>query len=811
MSWYKSQERQFPKTENYSSGLHASWMETAAFDWRDATPVGNGTLGAVHFGGLAHDRILLNHEWLYGGAVTLPMPDVSADLPKVRKLLKDGDFTTANDFYTERWAGLGYVSEAARYMPGPVMNWRQNIPGAFRSYRRWLDFGAGIAGIDWQLDGRFYRRTIFSSFADKCVVYQPCEDGIVPDEAFLGFCPQDLADSLDKYDHQLIMDIRQSTEFGTNWMASRVGIPGETACVTVACWGNLESSPSGEHTVRLVPKAGCRVLVSLLLDPTREEIEKEAARLGKVAEKQDLADRHEAIHRERYERCAFDLLAEGADLSNDELLMKAYRGDVPDALLGRLANFGRYVLIASATTGTLPPNLQGIWNGNHQPPWLCVFFFNENVQMALWPGLPGGLPECVAGLFDLLESRMEDFRTNAKKMFGCRGILPPLYMSPECGLKKNLQAHVQYWTGSGAWLAQIYFDYWLHTGDRDFLVNRAIPFLREAAAFYEDFLVEGEDGLLHNSPGNSPENAPLGHFDIHGGPARVCVDATMDFALMRELFGNLVSAAELVDGDSTSPDVVRWKALLGKLPAYRVNEDGAIAEWVDARQQDNYNHRHLSHIYPLFPGLEITPESGELFEACRIAVEKRLVVGLADQTGWSLSHMAHIYARLGKPGRALQSLQLLCRSVLGPNLFTAHNDLRDMGITMDYRKGPRSVVQMEANMGVTSAVYEMLALSTTDTLRLLPALPWSWRQGRLQGMRLRGGGKLTMEWDRNAGWWRAEFSGPARKVFLGNSQGKNLVPAIQGDPAKDGSYVLQGSFCESGNVLPEGQLMESIS
>ena len=160
-----------------------------------------------------------------------------------------------------------------------------------------------------------------------------------------------------------------------------------------------------------------------------------------------------------------DLDVESSELSNDELLMKAYRGDVPDALLARLANFGRYLLISSANKGTLPPNLQGIWNGNYLPPWWCTFFFNENLQMAIWPALPGGLPECVEGVFDLLEERMDDFRTNAKNMFACRGILPPLYMSPECGLKKNLQAHVQFWTGSGAWLAQIYFDYWLHTGD----------------------------------------------------------------------------------------------------------------------------------------------------------------------------------------------------------------------------------------------------------------------------------------------------------------------------------------------------------
>jgi len=781
------------------NGIHSAWMEAAAFDWRDATPLGNGTLGAMHFGGLAHDRILFNHERYYGGAVTQPLPDISNSLAEVRSLLNKGDFTTANDLYRNRWHAWGYETDSAHYLPGPVLNWRQPVAGAFRSYRRWVDFASGVGGMDWLLEGQSFRRTAFTSMADGCFVFQPCKNGTPPDQALVWFCPQDLAESIDHHNRHLQLQIHQKTNFGKNWMASVFHGPEAASCAVVLHWGDLAATQVGAHTVRLAPRAGCQLLVSMLVDPSEQDIQREAARLGQLMPQSDLQSRHEAVHRERYGRCVLDLDVESADLSNDELLLKAYRGDVPDALLGKLANFGRYLLIGSATTGTLPPNLQGIWNGNHQPPWWCVFFFNENMQMALWPALPGGLPECVTGAFDLLEDRLDDFRTNAKNMFGCRGILPPLYMSPECGLKKNPQAHVQYWTGSGAWLAQMYFDYWLHTGDRDFLVKRAIPFMKEAAAFYEDFLVEGADGLLHNLPGNSPENAPLGHLDTRGGPARVCVDATMDVALMRELFGNLVSALRLVEGDA-SQDLSRFEAILKKLPAYRVNEDGAIAEWIDDRQKDNYHHRHLSHLYPLFPGFEISPESGPLFDACRIAVEKRLVVGLADQTGWSLAHMAHIYSRLGKPGRALQSLQLMCRSIVGVNLFTAHNDLRDMGITMDYRKGPRPVVQTEANNGVTSAVYEMLALSTPGALRILPALPLSWKTGSLKGLCLRGGGKLDIDWDQTAGWWKARFSGEPRRILLGNSQ-EGIQPFADSKSDPNGIHSLAGSFGESGKIV----------
>lgn len=801
-NFYTMQENHSQKDSNTGSGIHSAWMESAAFDWRDATPLGNGTLGALHFGGLAHDRILFNHERYYAGAVTQPLPNISASLREVRRLLDEGDFSKANDLYRHRWGAWGYETDSAHYMPGPVLNWRQTIPGAFRSYRRWVDFSSGIGGIDWLLDGTAYRRTGFTSMADGCFVFQPCENGVPPEEALLWFCPQDLAESVDHHNQHLQLQIHQETTFGPHGMTSVFHGPEAASCAVVLHWGDLEASQVDAHSVRLKPRAGCRLLVSMLVNPSVDEIRQEARRLADLLPQDDLQARHEVIHRERYGRCVLDLDVEDADLSNDELLLMAYRGDVPDALLARLANFGRYLLMGSATTGTLPPNLQGIWNGNHQPPWWCVFFFNENLQMALWPALPGGLPECVTGVFDLLEERMDDFRTNAKNMFGCRGILPPLYMSPECGLKKNPQAHVQYWTGSGAWLAQMYFDYWLHTGDRDFLINRAIPFLKEAAAFYEDFLVEGADGLLHNYPGNSPENAPLGHLDATGGPARICVDATMDVALLRELFGNLIAALRIAK-DGSSEELNRFEAILKKLPPYRVNEDGAIAEWIDARQKDNYQHRHLSHLYPLFPGFEINAESGSLFDACCMAVEKRLVVGLADQTGWSLAHMAHIYSRLQKPARALESLQLMCRSIVGVNLFTAHNDLRDMGITMDFRKGPRPVVQTEANNGVTSAVYEMLAHSTPDALRLLPALPLSWKKGSLKGLRLRGGGQLEMQWDRNANSWQAKISGPARRVILGQkAKALNITSAISIPDSSD-FYVLEGCFCpSSGEAIP---------
>jgi alpha-L-fucosidase 2 len=185
-------------------------MEAAAFDWRDATPLGNGTLGALHFGGLAHDRILFNHERYYAGAITQPLPDISDSLPEVRRLLDEGDFTKANDLYRHRWSAWGYETDSSHYLPGQVLNWRQVIPGAFRSYRRGVDFASGVSTIDWLLEGQTFRRTGFTSMADGCFVFQPCEKGTPPEEALIWFCPQDLAESIDHHNQHLQLHIHHT-------------------------------------------------------------------------------------------------------------------------------------------------------------------------------------------------------------------------------------------------------------------------------------------------------------------------------------------------------------------------------------------------------------------------------------------------------------------------------------------------------------------------------------------------------------------------------------------------------------------------
>jgi alpha-L-fucosidase 2 len=362
--------------------------------------------------------------------------------------------------------------------------------------------------------------------------------------------------------------------------------------------------------------------------------------------------------------------------------------------------------------------------------------------MNYWAALPGNLPETTLPYFDYYGSMLEDFRINAKAVYGSRGILAPIAQTTHGLIYADPIWAV--WTAGAGWLAQLFYDYWLFTGDMDFLKNRTIPFLKEVALFYEDFLVEGQDGKMMFIPSMSPENNPS-----IPNASLVTINATMDVAIAREVLTNLCTACELLGIEEDGRK--KWKNMLDKLPEYRINEDGAIKEWIHTDLHDNYHHRHQSHIYPLFPGFEVTEESDPvLFNAIKIAVEKRLVVGLTSQTGWSFAHMANIYARLGDGVRALQCLELLCRSCVGPNLFTYHNDWRSQGLTMFWGHGNQPPFQIDANFGLMAAVLEMLIFSAPGMIKLLPALPPQWRKGKAEGIACRGCIEVNLDWNMDA-------------------------------------------------------------
>ena len=735
------------------------WNEYPAVSWRDATPVGNGRLGGCIYGCVYDDRILLNHEDLYNGGIRRDIPDVSSELPIVRKLLDEKKYRLAESHYGQFLRGKGYKAEKGKFYPAFDLRMLYESTGKFENYKRLLDMEKGVCTVSYVAEGGKMERSYFVSHADKCLVVR-----IQKSTAFT------VAFSLERHDD---MD-------NVDYHGNQVPFEGEflseafDGCVYADCQttGGLHYSGivkvlytdgiisykkadkglnidmAGNGVLKNYVKVSNATTVTLLVnvESVHKEFETLKTDLDVIeADYEILLQRHTEIFKKRFNATRLQLNKGISNASNERLLLDSYHGRVDDRLFEKMADYGRYLLVSSSCDCRQPVNLQGVWNGDYYPAWSCTFFNNENIEMEYWQAFAGNLSEATLPLFDLYERFMDDYRHNAMRLYGCRGILLPLFMDNQSGRKDNLQPHVLYWTGSSAWVSAIYFDYYQYTCDETFLLERAYPFMKEAALFYEDFMVVDQNGRLKSYPANSPENRADGDFE-GAKEVSVSINPTMDFALLKELLTNLIYTSEKFGIDVE--ESIRWKDMLAKIPAYQYNEDGAIREWMHEEFKDNYHHRHQSHIYPVFPGLEVSRESEkELFDAFKIAVEKRLCIGLKEQTGWSFAHMANIYARLGDGNRAKECLDNIVRFCTGANLFTYHNDWRKMGVTVQLLFGKKAPFQIDANMGFTAAVYEMLLYSTMDRIELLPALPDTWKEGSIFGVCARGGFELDVAWD----------------------------------------------------------------
>lgn len=733
-------------------------MYQPALRWEDAIPCGNGTLGAMIYGHIRNDIILLNHDRLYLRGERPKFNPIYQYIPEFRHMLLEGRYKEAEQFFIEKLKENYFGPQRPDpYQPAFDIKIDTDTTSAFTDYKRTLDFETGEATVEWKEKENIFYRRLFVSRADDAVIMEigTSKSGGINCRLSLDAHDAEAAAGMgsgrELQKEQIPFNYEVCSSNNTIIFKAKYGNGDEFggAVRIIADGGELKSE---ENHIRV--KAADRLLLIGKLfvyedsNAALERLEREIEEL--FTDSYDkLFERHAYMHAELFNRLSLDLIEHDSLLSNEELLLQAYNGEVPTAIIQRLFDYGRYLLISSSSPGSLPANLQGIWNGDYNPAWSSDFHNDENIQMNYWAALPGNLPETILPYFDYYESMLKDYRANSRAVYGCRGILVPIAQTSH-GLLYGSSVWTT-WTAGAGWLAQLFYDYWLFTGDLDFLKNRAVPFLKEVALFYEDFLIESDDGRLMFIPSLSPENIP----SILEG-SLVTINATMDVAIAREVLTNLCNACELLGIEQEG--VERWRKILAKLPDYDINEDGAIKEWIHPELKDNYHHRHQSHIYPLFPGIEVTEENNpELFKAIKIAVEKRLTVGLTAQTGWSFAHMANIYARLGDGERALECIELLCRSCVGPNLFTYHNDWRSQGITMFWGHGNHPPFQIDANFGLTAAILEMLIFSIPGMIKLLPALPDSWKKGSLKRALCRGAIEVSIEWNRDAGIINAEF------------------------------------------------------
>ncbi len=715
--------------------------------WREGAPCGNGKIGALIYGGAAVEKITLNHAFLWKGGNNPELPDVSGCLPRIRSLLAAHQTIEADKVLVTALREAGYAPGNTSSFPLCDLTLDTPITEPVSGYRRVVDMEKAEVTVRWRQYEKQYTRTVFVSRADDTMYTRYTADG--------GKLTVTLG--LEVHDTETLQNrnFLTDTESGAEVMADGVGkltFVGSNPSVYAPANGDY-GAVGLVRTDGLVTKVGNRLqiteateilcAVKLFVGGVRTtDVAKLWDALGTEIDYAGALDAHIALHKPLFDGVNFSLVEEEEEPSNEEILLSVFDGEHSPAFIEKMYAYGRYLFIcATGDKDTLPCHLTGLWNGSYTA-WWVIYMYNINFEMIYWQAATGNLLPFLRLALDYTESLLPDLRTNAEKLFGCRGIFIDSVNTPGSGLLKCLANHIANWTGGAAWISQHFWDYWRFSGDEDYLRNHALPFMQEAALFYEDFLVAEEDGYLHISPSVSPENSPANVYAEAGYEVEVARDAAMDIALVKELLTNLLTGAEQTGMYADKCDT--WREMLAKLPPYKVNDDGGIREWNDTYYENNDQHRHQSHLYPVFPGCEID-EGDPLWEHFVRAEVLRWEKGLSHMSSWGMVNMAATFARMGQGNLARTVLETVGQTCVMNNFFTLHNDWRRMGPVMcrDLRAAP---YQIDANIGFPAAVNEMFLQSHRDDIRLLPALPEDWKTGKMEGLLARGGVVVSIHW-----------------------------------------------------------------
>ena len=762
------------------AGELALWYRQPASIWTDALPVGNGRLGAMVFGGLETERLQLNEDTLWSGAPKdWNNPEARKHLPEVRRLVLEKESYSEADAVCKKMQGPYNQS----YQPLGNLYLKFDGTADASGYRRELDLDTAIASVSYSAGGAEFTREVFASAVDQVLVVRLTanQPGRLSFTASLdsllrhsvsavgsdglrlqGKAPAHVDPNYLKSNNPVIYDDAEGKGMRFEGWLKVIPEGGKVH----AAGNGLRVEGANSATLLLAAGTGYRGFGQLPDTPAEVIAAACRKRVDSAAKKAyaRLRADHTADHQKLFRRVSLDLGTSGAAALSTDQRLNAFKKNPDDqALMALYFQYGRYLLIASSRPGTQPANLQGIWNEAVRPPWSSNWTANINVQMNYWLAETCNLSECHEPMFDLVEGLSRTGRKTAEVNYGARGWVSHHNVDiwrqsapvGNFGLGSPTWAN---WPMSGPWFCQHLWEHYLFTQDKEFLRKRAYPVMKGAAEFCLDWLIEDRQGRLSTCPSFSTENA---FTAPNGKRAETSAGCTMDLALIRELFANCMEASRTLGIDAAFQNELEKKR--ARLLLYQIGKHGQLQEWSKDFDEPEPGQRHMSHMYPLYPGCEFTPRKmAGFWKASRVSLERRLKAGGA-YTGWSRAWAINFWARLCDGDMAHESLCRLLDHSTGPNLFDTHP------------AGQGWIFQIDGNFGGAAAVAEMLLHSHEGEINFLPALPKAWPAGRVKGLRARGGVEVDIAWERGRAASATLHAGLTREHRLRAPEGQRIA------------------------------------